>query len=92
MDFLFEFVAEFLFETPFEIAMESRRVKTWIKTTLFCILGGLLSFLFGFMAVSVWIDQRNLAGTVVMALLTLGWTAIVVFGAIRGHKCKWKHK
>ena len=89
MDLIFEFVAELLFEVPFEIAMENRRIKTWIKTTLFCILGGLLSFLFGFIAVSVWLDQRNIVGTVVMALLTLGWIAFIILGAIWGHKRKW---
>lgn len=92
MDFLLELVGELLFEAPFEAAMESRRVKTWVKTLLFSLLGGAMAALFTVMTVSVWRDQQNIVGTAVLALITLGWSAFVVFGAIRGHKRKWKHK
>ena len=91
MDFLLELVGELL-DVPFEAAMESRRIKTWVKTLLFSLLGGTMAALFTVMTVSVWRDQQNMAGTTVLALITLGWTAFVVFSAIRGHKRKWKRK
>lgn len=92
MDFLLELVGELLFEAPFEAAMESCRVKTWVITLLFSLLGDAMAALFTVMTVSIWRDQQNMAGTTVLALITLGWTAFVVYGAIRGHKRKWKRK
>lgn len=92
MEFLPELAGALLFEAPFEAAMESRRVKTWVKTLLFSLLGGAMAALFTVMTVSFRRDQQNTAGTAVPALITLGWSAFVVFGAIRGHKRKWKQK
>ena len=71
MDFLLELVGELL-DVPFEAAMESRRIKTWVKTLLFSLLGGAMAALFTVMTVSVWRDQQNMAGTTVLALITLG--------------------
>ena len=88
MEFLPELAGALLFEAPFEAAMESRRVKT----LLFSLLGGAMAALFTVMTVSFRRDQQNTAGTAVPALITLGWSAFVVFGAIRGHKRKWKQK
>lgn len=90
MDFLIEFLGEFLFEVPFEVTMESRKVKTWVKTVLFCLLGGVLTALFAFMTVSIWMNDRNITGVIVLAVITLGWVIFVILGAIRGHKRKWK--
>lgn len=92
MDFLLELVGELLFEAPFEAAMGSRRVKTWVKTLLFSLLGGAMAALFTAITVSVWRDQRNIASTAVLAAITLGWTAFVVFGAVSGHRRRWERK
>lgn len=52
-----EAVLELLFEVPFEAAMESRKLKTGVKTTLFCVLGGLIEVLFALLTVSSWQDN-----------------------------------
>ena len=92
MDFLLELIVGIFFEAPLDAAMESRRVKTWVKTMLFSLLGGAMAVLFNVMTVSVWQDQRNITSTIILALITLCWTAFVVWGAIHGHKRKWKQK
>ncbi len=90
MDILAEFFFELLFEVPFDMAMDSRRLKIWVKTLLFCLLGGALDALFLVMCISCW---QNWDGTVrmVMSVITAGWTALVVLGAIHGHRKKWKN-
>ena len=90
MDFLMELLFGLLFEAPAEALMESKRVKTWVKTTLFLILGLSLSILFGFMSYSVASGESNLSGSCAGWLICIAWTVFVVWMAIRGHKRKWK--
>lgn len=90
MDDLVEAVLELLFEVPFEAAMESRKLKTGVKTTLFCVLGGLIEVMFAFFTVSSWQDNDYTA-RFVMTIITVAWFLFVIFGAIRGHSRKWKN-
>lgn len=85
-----EVVLELLFEIPFETTMESRKLKTSVKTVLFCILGGLIEALFVFITVSSWQDNDDIS-RFFMTAITVVWILLVVFGAIRGHKRKWKN-
>ena len=90
MDDLVEAVLELLFEVPFEAAMESRKLKTGVKTTLFCVLGGLIEVLFALLTVSSWQDNDYTA-RFFMTTITVAWFLLVIFGAIRGHSRKWKN-
>lgn len=80
---------ELLFELPLDAAMESKKLKTGVKTAIFSILCSIITALFGGITVFMWQD-RNATGTFFMALITLGMLLMTVFGAIRGHKRKWK--
>lgn len=90
MDFMMEFLFGLLFEAPAEAVMGSKRVKTSVKTTLFLLLGLSLSALFGIMAFSVNDHGDNLTGALVIGLICICWTAFVIWGAVSGHKRKWK--
>ena len=91
MELLLEFLFELLFEVPFDAAMESKRLKTWVKTTLFIILGGAVVLLFAVITVSTACDG-NISGAVAAGAVTLALLAMVIFGAIFGHKRNWKQK
>ena len=89
MDFLVELILEILFEAPLELAMGSRRLKKSVKTVLFCILGGGLTVLFGFIALCTWQDGDS-TGAFFVSLITLVMLIGTIVGAIRGHKNNWK--
>ncbi len=89
MDFLLEFLGELLFETPVYLAMESKRVKCWLKTLLFCLIGGAVDALFIVVCIGCWQDWE-ITVRCVMSALTLGWTLVIIFGVLRGHRRKWK--
>jgi hypothetical protein len=92
MDFLIELLFGLLFEAPVEAVMESRRVKTWIKTMVFLLLGFFLSVLFGFMSYSIAVNGDNLPGSIVSGLICAAWTAFIIWSAVSGHKRKWRKK
>lgn len=90
MEFLMELIMGILFEAPIEATMESKRVKTWIKTTLFVILGAAVDVLFILVACSVCFSDHDPSGSIIFWILAVGWTALILYGAIVGHKHKWK--
>ena len=90
MDFLVELVLTLLFEVPVETAMESRRLKTWVKTTIFSVLGGGVTLFLVYLSVYTWQNQNTLDSFFV-TLIAVIFALLVVFGAIRGHKRNWKH-
>ena len=90
MDFLIEIILELLFEVPIEAAMESRRLKTGVKTALFCVLGGVITLFFAALTVQKWIANDDFTGAFFMTLITALMLFGVIFGAIHGHKRKWK--
>jgi membrane protein YdbS with pleckstrin-like domain len=90
MDLFAEILISLLFEAPAEAIMESRRIKTWVKTTLFLVLGLSLSVLFGFLTWSVSLQGDNVWGTVATGLICAVWTVFVICSAVKGHKRKWK--
>lgn len=85
MDILMEFLLALFFEAPFEMAMESRRLKTWVKTLLFCILCGAISVFIGVIA---FYPPFQLEVAVIWGI----WTLFSVIAAIIGHRRKWKNK
>ena len=90
MDFLMELIMGILFEAPIEATMESKRVKTWIKTTLFVVLGSVVEALFLFLAyMSCFVDKEPVL-TIIALALVVGWLIVIIYGAIHGHKHKWK--
>ena len=89
MDFLVEIILELLFEVPLDLAMGSRRLKKSVKTVMFCILGGILTVLFGFIALCTWQDG-NSTGAFFISLITFVMLIGNILGAIRGHKSNWK--
>ena len=91
MDFLMELLFGLLFEVPAEAVMGSKRVKTSVKTALFLLFGLSLSVLFGVLAFSVNDKGDNLTGAIVIGLVYICWTAFVIWGAVSGHKRKWKN-
>ena len=90
MDFLVELILEILFEAPIDAAMESKRLKTGVKTAIFCVLGGALFVFFAFLSFSAWI-RRDVTAGVFMTAITVVFLFCVIVGAIRGHKRKWKN-
>ncbi len=92
MDFLVELIIELLFEVPIEAAMESRRLKTGVKTAIFCVLGGAITLFIAVLTIQKWIANDDFTGTFFMTLITASMLFGVIFGAIRGHKHKWKTK
>lgn len=90
MDFLVELVLTLLFEVPVETAMESRRLKTWVKTTIFSVLGGGVTLFLVYLSVYTWQNQNTLDSFFV-TLIAVVFALLVIFGAIRGHKRNWKH-
>lgn len=91
MDFLVELVLTFLFEAPIDAAMESKKLKTGVKTAIFCTLGTLLTAFFAFLTVLAWREQ-DVTSSVFMTLITVVFFAFIVYGAIRGHKRGWKNQ
>ena len=89
MDFLVEIIMELLFELPLDAAMESKKLKKSVKTAIFSVICGIITALFGLIAVLMWSDHDT-TGAFFMTLITLGMLAMTVFGAIRGHKRNWK--
>lgn len=87
-----ELVLELLFEVPIEAAMESRRLKTGVKTAIFCVLGGVITLFFALLTVQKWIPSDDFTGAFFMTLITTVMLFGVIFGAIRGHKKNWKTK
>lgn len=92
MDDLVELVLETLFEFPFDATMESRRLKTGVKTGLFCVLGGGITLFFAAITIQKWIAQDDVTGAFYMTLITAVMLFGVIFGAIKGHKRKWKRE
>ena len=90
MDDLVEIILEFLFEFPFDAAMESKRLKTGIKTAIFCVTGGGVSLFFILLTVQKWISQDDTTGAFFMTLISLVLFCSVIAGAIHGHRKKWK--
>lgn len=84
MEFLFEFLFDLFFEIPMDIAMGSKRLKNWVKTLLFCLVGGAVSVLLAVIAFTPPIIVEA-AGICVL------WTVFVIVGAVIGHRSKWKH-
>ncbi len=82
-----EFLAGLLFEVPLDIAMESRQLKTWVKTLLFSLLGGGMALLFYWLT---WQSRGDREAFTVLCGISIGWTALIVFGARVGHKRNWK--
>lgn len=91
MELLLDFLFELLFEVPFDAAMESKRLKTWVKTTLFSIVGGAVVLLFAVITVSTACDG-NISGALAVGAVTFTLLALVIIGAICGHKRNWKQK
>lgn len=90
MDDLVEIALEFLFEFPFDAAMESKRLKTGIKTAIFCATGGSVTLFIILLTVQKWISQDDTKGAFFMTLISLVLLIGVIAGAIHGHKRKWK--
>jgi len=90
VELLLDFLFELLFEVPFDAAMDSKRLKTWVKTMLFSILGGAVVLLFAVITFSIACDG-NVSGALTVGAVTLALLAMVIFGAICGHKRNWKH-
>lgn len=85
MEFLFEILFGLFFEVPVEAAMESKRLKTWVKTLIFCIIGGGISVL---LAVIAFTPPVIFEAAGVCAI----WTVFVIIGAVIGHRKKWKNQ
>lgn len=85
MDIFMELLLSLFFEAPFEMAMESRRLKTWVKTLLFCLLCGAISVLIGVVAFYPPVEPE-------VAVIWGIWTVFSVIAAVIGHRCKWKNK
>lgn len=86
MDFLLELVAAIFIEVPLEATMESKRVKTWVKTMVFFLVGNILTVILAFIA----LDGSQESG---VDALTIGigiiWFLAVTALSIYGHKRKW---
>ena len=90
MDELVEIILELLFELPLDAALENKKLKTGVKTAIFSVLGGGITLLFVAITVQKWISGDDLTGSSFMTLISLVMLAGVIFGAIHGHKRKWK--
>jgi len=89
MDDLVEAILEALFEIPLDAAMESKRLKTGVKTAVFCFFGGAVTAFFGCLTVLSWMDG-DVSAAWGLGCVTLLLLALVVFGGIYGHKRQWK--
>ena len=90
MDLLFEIILGFLFEAPVEATMESKRVKTWVKTALFLLLGLLVEALFVYFLCVSCTNDSDTFSIVLMSALSFGWPVLMIWATIYGHKHKWK--
>lgn len=84
MEFLFEFLFGLFFEVPVDLAMGSKRLKNWVKTMLFCLIGLSVSVLLAVIAFT-------LPMIIEAAGICVIWTIFVIVGAIIGHRSKWKY-
>lgn len=91
MDVLLEILFGLFVELPMEATMESKRVKTWVKTLLFSLLGYPLTLLFVLAARTTWVEQGSMFGCAFMVILALAWFAFITWAAVYGHKNKWKN-
>ena len=90
MDDIIEIVLERFFDVVGEVTFESKRLKTWVKTVLFSILGGAIVAVFGLITFSCAQDGEPWQ-IVTLSALTVLMLAFVIWGAIRGHKRNWHH-
>lgn len=90
MDIIVEFLLELLFEVPVDLAMGSKKLKTWVKTTLYCILGGIFAVALIVLSVLAWLNWSALAAAAV-TVFSLIMITYFVRRAIRGHKENWKN-
>lgn len=90
MEIIFEIIFGLIFELPAEATMKSKKVKTWVKTALFVVLGSMLEILLLFMAyISCFVDKEPVLSIISLALVVV-WLIVIIWGAIYGHKRKWK--
>ena len=90
MELLFEILFGIFFELPMEAAMEIKRLKTWVKTTVFLVMANLVDILFILVIRTCWYDRQDLFGAILLSGITLAWIVFTVWGAITGHKRHWK--
>ena len=70
--------------------MESRKVKTWVKTTIFLIIGVAIFALLALSGLVPWRDRQELSSTIFLEIIAFGWLVFVILGSVYGHKRKWK--
>ena len=89
---LVQTILDLLIELSADMMMLRGRLKTGVKTAGFCVFGGVISLFFIALAVQKWIDGDDPTGAFIMTLISVALLVGVIFGAIRGHKNKWKSK
>lgn len=92
MDFLLELLFGLFFELPLEATMASKRVKTWVKTTLIAVLCGLLLALIGWAARLLWLEEGWSLGTIFLCAFGLAGLAFTIWFTVDGHRRKWKRE
>lgn len=91
---MLEFLAELGMELLGEIAelfLESGRVKVWVKTVFFFLLGAALCVGVGHLGLESYRDG-NLEGAVISGVVAGLFVLITLAGAVYGHKKGWKQK
>ena len=90
MDEIIAFFVELLFEVPLNFAMGSKRLKTKVKTTIYCVLSGLFCGAAVALSVLAWL-YWPWYGAAIVTLLTLLLIFYCVIRGKRGHKQNWKN-
>ena len=91
---MLEFLAELGMELLGEVAglfLESRRVKVWVKTVFFFLLGAALCAGIGILGLISYRDGYR-DGAIVSGAIAGLFALITLVGCVYGHKRGWKQK
>ena len=88
MEFLFELIFEIILEGIFGLTVKNPKVKTWVKTLVFLLLGEAVAGLF--LWISYVAPEAEPGGDIVCRVIAIAVGVGFLIAAIYGHKRGWK--
>ena len=84
-----DFLIDLLFEPSVDLMDNSRRLKPWVKTTVYFVLGNLLTVLLLVISASFTGDPQRAGDAGAAKLFAIGWSVTMVVLCIIGHRSRW---
>ena len=89
MEFLSELVLELILETIFGLTIENPQVKIRVKTGIFVVFSQLVAGVILWMGIKTCLNG-NIAGGIVVCVISAALSIGFLIGAVSGHKRGWK--